>query len=309
MGGGRGLPQTFPDYAKNLSRAMATDQDVLARYFDMLEDCLRCNEVMNCPSSIFNCDETGLPLNPKCLKVVDELGCRNPSFLTGSSKAQVTVLACTNATGYAIPPFVIFNRKSLNPELTVGEVPRTLYGLSDTGWMKGDLFYYWLREHFLLYAPPTHPLMLLLDGHYCPEAITLTSKEKVLMFALPPNSTHLTQPLDRACFAPLKIAWRQICHDFCVRNPGRTVTLYEFSRLFSKAWFKALTMENIISSFRITGVCPFNRSATKTASEKNRFSSFEPDSLAKRTGLSYIPLYSPAHTSVSQPKMLVQTPE
>ena len=51
-------------------------------------------------------------------KVVAEVGAKNPSNVTGNTKTQITVLACTNAAGYAIPPFVIFNRKSLNSELT-----------------------------------------------------------------------------------------------------------------------------------------------------------------------------------------------
>lgn len=99
----------------SLARAMATDEDVFNRYFDMLEDCLRCNEIFDSPSRIFNCDETGLPLALKSEKVVDKVGYKNPSFVSGSSKSQFTVLTCTNVVGYAIPPFVIFKRKSLNP--------------------------------------------------------------------------------------------------------------------------------------------------------------------------------------------------
>lgn len=79
-------------------------------------------------------------------------------------------------------------------------------------------------------------------------------------------------------------------------NPGRAITLYEFSRLFSKAWHKGLTPENIISGFRVTGVYPFDRSVINAAVGKKTeaCSSFEPASLAERTGLHYIPLYSPA---------------
>ena len=74
------------------------------------------------------------------------------------------------------------------------------------------------------------------------------------MCALPLHTTHLTQPLDRGCFAPLKVAWRQLCHEFSVQNPGKVVTQYEFCSLFAKAWYKALSMENIIGGFRVTGV-------------------------------------------------------
>ena len=55
----------------SIARAMATDVDVLNRYFDMLEECLRENGIFNKASNIFNCDECGFPLKPKCLKVFD----------------------------------------------------------------------------------------------------------------------------------------------------------------------------------------------------------------------------------------------
>ena len=125
--------------------------------------------------------------------------------------------ACTSTVGYAIPPFIIFDRKTLNPKLTEGEVPGTLYGLSHNGWMNCELFFCWFLEHFLQYVPKT-PLMLLLDGHsshYYPSMIKLAAENGVIMFALPSHTTHIMQPLDRACFAPLKVAWRQICHDLC----------------------------------------------------------------------------------------------
>ena len=114
---------------------MATDPNVLNRYFDLLEETLRSNGIFNSPSHIFNCDETGFPLNPKSLKVVDEMSSKTTNCVTGNTKSQITVMVCTSAAGYAIPPFVIFSRKSFNHELAKGEVPGTLYGLSDNGWM------------------------------------------------------------------------------------------------------------------------------------------------------------------------------
>ena len=123
-------------------RAIATNPDVLNCYFDMPEKILETNSILDDPSHIFNCDESGLPLSPKCLKIVDEIGSRNPSHIIGNTKAQIIVLACSCAAGYVIPPFVIFNRKSLSQELTRGEIPGTLYGLSDSGWMSRDLFFH-----------------------------------------------------------------------------------------------------------------------------------------------------------------------
>lgn len=169
--------------------------------------------------------------------------------------------------------------------------------------MNRELFHQWFLNHFLQYAPPTRPLMLIMDGHsshYCPDTIKLAAENRIILFALPPNSTHITQPLDRACFSPLKSAWREVCHDFCIQNPGKVVSRHDFSKLFSKAWFKAMTISNVIAGFRVTGICPFDRSATmKTCSESTQV--FDPSSLVKRTGLAYIPFYSPLRPPKSNP--------
>ena len=88
----------------------------------------------------------------------------------------------------------------MNPSLTVDEVPSTMYGLSSKGWMDSEIFLNWFLHHFLLHAPSVRPLLLLLDGHsthYNPSFIQRAAEEKVIVFCLPPNTTHLTQPLDK----------------------------------------------------------------------------------------------------------------
>jgi len=85
---------------------------------------------------------------------------------------------------------------------------------NDNGWMNCELFFCWFLEHFLHKTP----LMLLLDGHsshYYPSMIKLAAENGVIMFALPSHTTHIMQPLDRACFAPLKVAinaFTKPCH-------------------------------------------------------------------------------------------------
>ena len=130
------------------ARAMATDTSVLNRYFDMLLACLEENDILDDPCAIFNCDETGLPLNPPSEKVIHLKGSKHPSYICSGDKAQLTVLACTCASGTAMPPFIVLDRKTLNPTFTRGEVPGTLYGLSTNGWMNQDLFHQLFVKHF-----------------------------------------------------------------------------------------------------------------------------------------------------------------
>ena len=144
-------------------------------------------------------------------------------------------------------------------------------------------------------------VILLLDGHsthYCLDTINMAAQNQVIIFTLPPHTTHVMQPLDRRCFAPLKVSWRQICHQLIAKNPGKTVSQYDFCRLFSQAWLKTFSIENIVSSFRVNRVYPLDRSVTKAhvlePNDNEDFALFKPEALARKTGLAYIPLYSPA---------------
>ena len=67
--------------------------------------------------------------------------------------------------------------------MDVGEVPGTMYGLSDTGWMNKDIFSDWFDFHFLKYAPPARPLLIIMDGHsshFTPDFINRAAEENIV---------------------------------------------------------------------------------------------------------------------------------
>ena len=90
-------------------------------------------ELFNCPNCIYNMDETGLPLDHNPSKVIAMKGAKEVHCRNSGNKMQIIILACANAVGTVIPPMVVFQGKCLNPEWTKGEVPCTLYGMSDKG--------------------------------------------------------------------------------------------------------------------------------------------------------------------------------
>ena len=108
------------------ARVVGSNPTIIMKYFDLLEQTLTDNELLDKSSQIFNLDETGMPLNPSQPRVVVGRGSKHPSAPASGDKSHITVLACCSATGYAIPPFVIFDRLSLKPELSKGEVPGTI---------------------------------------------------------------------------------------------------------------------------------------------------------------------------------------
>ena len=199
------------------ARAMASDPEIINNYYDLLECTLCDNDLMDKPAQIFNLDETGMPLDPSPPLIVARRGQKHPSAVGSGDKSQITVLSCCSASGYALPLFVIFDQQKFNPKHTIGEVPGTVYGLSKKQWIEGELFDLWFSHHFLAHAPPMRPLLLHMDGHsshYQPSVIRNAVNEKVIMFCLPPHTSHLTQPLDKGCFGPLKMQWRQECWSY-----------------------------------------------------------------------------------------------
>ncbi len=108
----------------------------------------------------------------------------------------------------------------------------------------------------------------------------------MIIFALPPNTTHLSQPLDKGCFGPLKSHWREVCHRFISENPGKVVTRYSFSNLLRQAWMSSMTMKNVIAGFKTTGIYPVDRNAVIKKVEYDHTSVSE-------TTLPFLPMTSP----------------
>ena len=72
------------------------------------------------------------PLNTRCLR-----GTKKVRQRTSGNKTQITVLGCASAAGHVIPPMVVFAGKKFNHTLSEGEVPATLYGMSES-WLDGS---------------------------------------------------------------------------------------------------------------------------------------------------------------------------
>ena len=158
---------------------------------------LEINGLSKYPGLIYNMDESGLPLDPKPVKAVSCHGANNSYQVSSGNKAQVSIAACVSAAGKTLPRFIIWKGITMSPEVAIGELPGTEYGLSDSGWMNSTLFALWLRKVFLRYAPASRPIIILflMDGHsshYSPDVIKLAAENEVIMFTLPPNTTHLT---------------------------------------------------------------------------------------------------------------------
>lgn len=79
---------------------------------------------------------------------------------------------------------------------------------------------------------------------------------------LPPNATHLCQPLDVAYFRPLKRAWSNTLSDWKKHNNG-SVPKHVFQKLLKKALLSidGNSTQNMRSGFKASGIYPLNKNA------------------------------------------------
>ena len=65
---------------------------------------------------------------------------------------------------------------------------------------------------------------------------------------MPPHSSHILQPLNVSCFAPLKLSYGRQIETF-VRNQLNHITKLEFLSAFKEAFKATFTEQNIKSGF------------------------------------------------------------
>ena len=121
--------------------------------------------------------------------------------------------------------------------------------------MDGANFLSWFTKLFLSavsYLTETAPVLLFLDGHHSHtslELITRARSSNVLLLCLPPNTTHLLQPLDVGVFAQMKSDWRAIIKRYKPETKGQRVGKEDFPSLIAKLWDTFFTPQQCKGGF------------------------------------------------------------
>ena len=248
-----------------LARASACSQEKLMSWYGAYEEFLKDNDITD-PDQIWNADETGCPLCPKSGRVLAMRGARDLYRVTGNSKEQVTTLCAISAAGSVVPPLHIFAGKRFKIDPMKGCVPNVVMDKSDSGWINTDLFYNWLGGHFIKRTALIRPLVLLIDGHSSHndlETAKLCKKNDILLYCLPPHSSHITQPLDVGFYGPLKASWKKAVAKYALDNIGQHVTKYTFAGVFREAWEHTVKLSTIVNYFRTSGIWPVDLKAVR----------------------------------------------
>lgn len=249
-----------PQPLSHMRAANANNQTIVDFFAKLAAVYARLN-LFSKPMQIFNVDETGVSVVHKSGKVVTELGRRCVWSLTSAEKGRThTIISCVSASGFALPPFMIYPRKKMAERLKVGAVPGTVFRCSVKGWINDDLYLEWFK-FFLASIPPARPVLLLEDGHAAHitiELIEMARANDVDLLCFPSHTTHLLQPLDVGVFKSFKTNFSNACRRYMAANPGRIITTDLIATMVGEAWPLSLTPVNIMSGFRKCGIFPLN---------------------------------------------------
>lgn len=245
----------------SLMRAVGFNRPQVERFFNNLKDI--CEKYNFGPSDIYNCDETGVSTVQKQAKVMTLKSNRQVGKLTSAERGKnVTVMFCTSAAGYFIPPLFIFPRQRVNERLMIGAPSESIALAQPNGWINAELFLKWI-QHFVKFSKPSKekPVLLILDGHSSHKDLAVISYAKenhVHMLSTPPHTTHKLQPLDRVFMKPFKDAYFEACGLWMRANSGARITEYEIAAMVSQAFTRVARLDIAKSGFQCSGIVPLN---------------------------------------------------
>lgn len=187
-----------------------------------------------------------------------------PIGVQPGDREWATLIAGINAIGWMVPPFFIFKAKNHDRAWYYNPKDWRI-AVSDNGWTTNQLGLAWLR-HFIHHTEARTVgsyRLLILDGHESHKSLAfqdLCEFSKIITLCMPPHASHILQPLDVGCFAPLKRAYKEEIRalaDCSINHIDKKAFLAAFQQVYKRAF----SSDNIRSSFRATGLVPDNPEA------------------------------------------------
>jgi hypothetical protein len=245
-------------------RALNEDPRSIRAWFESVKCVVEENGIL--AEDIYNFNETGFAMglisSQKVVTRAEYYGRR--SILQPGNREWVTAIEAICADGYVLPPCVIFQGKVYIAGWFESNLPSDWrIEVSNNGWTTDEIGLRWLEKHFI---PHTNSRvrgryrLLILDGHgshLTPQFDRICTENNIIPLCMPAHSSHLLQPLDVGCFAPLKRAYGRFVSDLA-RASYNHIDKLDFLAEYPRARIEAFKPQTIQTSFAATGITPFD---------------------------------------------------
>ena len=157
---------------------------------------------------------------------------------------------------------MVFPRVHFKDHMIKGAPPGTLGLATQSGWMNGELFSRVLN-HFIKHMGCFIENLAVVfmgnhESHLGIEVIEMARMSGLSIITFPPHTSHKLQPLDVAVYGPLKCHYKKTVNEWNLSHPASRITIYDLPKCFNRAFFRALSFENIDSGFKKTEIWPLN---------------------------------------------------
>ncbi|KAG2381943.1 hypothetical protein C9374_005735 [Naegleria lovaniensis] len=243
----------------SLLRKKQQDPALVNKFFTVLEECISQHDIL--PHRVYCCDEAcivkGTPSNHLTLARLQREHLRKEN-LTVQGECLSSMLVCFNAAGKSLPPFYVLNETFLNGDSHhCNKMPSDGLDASASGHSTPSIFKQWFEQHFLKNCSRQRPVILLLDSHASHvnfEMLQIAKEHNVILFALPPHTSHHFQPFELTMCQPLETVFEQFSRE---QTRDEIVwTTKELLELLCLAQEKAMTKSNIILGFANSCIYP-----------------------------------------------------
>ena len=152
-------------------------------------------------------------------------------FVEPDHREQLLVLSCINVGGGSISNFYILKGTYFLQDYIASCEEGAVMGMQSNAWMTRWLFKSWI-SYFIecLRKGPGIDLnnrhLLVLDGHNSHvtlEVMKIAMQSGLDIISLSSHTSHALQPLDLACFAPFKAAFRKHRDSWTLVNKNKKV--------------------------------------------------------------------------------------
>ncbi|KAJ8930185.1 hypothetical protein NQ314_017049 [Rhamnusium bicolor] len=202
--------------AENIKRARADlSPQMISNYFTELS--VTVTDIP--PENIVNYDEMNFTDDPGKKRVLVRRRAKHAYRILGTSKSSVSVMFAGAGNGDIFSPYIVYKSNNLHPEWMQGGPDRSI-----SGWFDSIIFEDWFNKIAVPYFRRMQGRKILigdnLGSHLSYNVLKFCEENQVSFVLLPPNSTHLCQPLDVAVFRTIKAKWREILMKWKENNAG-----------------------------------------------------------------------------------------
>ncbi|KAI9041891.1 uncharacterized protein KD926_006437 [Aspergillus affinis] len=254
-----------PQYNMKKARAIEVERrrthnrDDLEDWYRRLQSVIAVHGILE--NDIWNFGETGFQIGiGKDQWIITR---DHPKTYLGlnSNREYVTVVEAISAAGDLCPPFIIMPGKCIFRGWFDKASKGTHIGVSDSCYMTDSLAFQWIQGFNLYTKHRTRGdyRLLLCNGygsHLTYEFVQYCEKHKIVLFFLPPHSSHLLQPLDIGVFHAYKHHHAEAVSNATYAGCGK-FTKTDFLHALSTIRKKTFKNTTIRHAFRLAGLVPW----------------------------------------------------